>query len=406
MRDAAALGQQRLVLALGDEVLDLLGLVVVDLEALGLHRLEVADLRLGLELHLLARSELVARRDPDHVAVLALVQPLGLQDDVERLVPGHVLQAQCQVALHRVGRDDVEVGEVGDDLQHRAHVDVLEVQRQLLALVLPTAALYQLVGVLDDALDLEHELVVALVGVVLPHAVGRHHQAGILALLLGHHRSNRRGEVGDVRAAAQVLRQRSLEELDDQVAALLADVDTGVRARQVDHDTTFAILAAAEVDVADIAAVNRCGTRFGEIAVRLADRGDRRCARTGRRNGDDQIAPVDARFVRADLHQVQHQARAVAGLHDVGAAQVALLDALQRAAQTVAGGGEVERDAGRVGHAETRRHRGERLLETELDVERTALLGDLERFDLVGQRLRLLCNLLRASRLSRRKCDT
>ena len=43
-------------------------------------------------------GQLFLGRDPDHVAVLAHVQALGLQDDVERLVPGHVLQAQRQVA--------------------------------------------------------------------------------------------------------------------------------------------------------------------------------------------------------------------------------------------------------------------------------------------------------------------
>jgi hypothetical protein len=61
-------------------------------------------------------------------------RPLALQDDVQRLVPGHVLQAQRDVAGHGVAGDDVEVGEVGDHLQQRAHLDVLEVQRQLLAL--------------------------------------------------------------------------------------------------------------------------------------------------------------------------------------------------------------------------------------------------------------------------------
>ena len=121
---------------------------------------------LRLELELLLGRELVLRRDPDHVARLAHAQALGLQDDVERLVPGHVLQAQRDAAGDGVAGHDVEVGEVGDDLQQRAHFDVLEVQRQLLARV--ARALRQLVRVDLLRPHFEHELVVALVGAVLP----------------------------------------------------------------------------------------------------------------------------------------------------------------------------------------------------------------------------------------------
>ena len=78
---------------------------------------------------LLVLGDFRLRRDPHDVAAAALVQALGLQDDVQRLVPRHVDQAQRDVALHGVGRDDVEVGFLGDQLQHRAHRNVLEVER-------------------------------------------------------------------------------------------------------------------------------------------------------------------------------------------------------------------------------------------------------------------------------------
>ena len=129
---AAALGEDALLLV-GQDLGEGLGALVVQLERLGADRLELGDLRLRFERELLARGELVARRDPHHVAGLAHVEALALQDDVERLVPRHVLQAQREVAGHRVARDDVQAGEVGDHLQHRAHFDVLEVERELLA---------------------------------------------------------------------------------------------------------------------------------------------------------------------------------------------------------------------------------------------------------------------------------
>ena len=119
----------------GDAVGDVLHLRVVELERLRAHRLERGDLLLGLELDLLLGVQLVLGRDQDHVARLAQAQVLRLQDDVERLVPGHVLQAQGDVAGDGVAGHDVEVGEVGDDLQQRADFDVLEVERQLLARV-------------------------------------------------------------------------------------------------------------------------------------------------------------------------------------------------------------------------------------------------------------------------------
>ena len=55
---------------------------------------------------------------------------------------GMSFEAQREAAaLHRVARDDVEAGEVRDDLQHGPHFDVLEVKRELLALVTTLRAL-------------------------------------------------------------------------------------------------------------------------------------------------------------------------------------------------------------------------------------------------------------------------
>ena len=364
--------------------------MVVDLETFGLQRLEVVDLSLGLELQLLARRELVTRCDPDHVAVLAHVQALGLQDDVERLIPGNILQAQGQVALHRVGRDDVEVGEVGDDLQHRTHIDVLEVQRQLLTLELPAGALDELARILDDTLDLEHKTVLALVSVVLPQPVRGHRQAHAVADLLRRHRGDRCCKVGDIRAATQVLGQRGLQEVHHQIAALLADVDAGIGAGQVDDDAAIAFGTAAEVDVAHGEPTRGDRARIGEVALGLGDHRVLCKLRGRRRDGDDEVTPLHARLVGTHLDEVEHQPGAIARLHDIGAAQIALLDALQVAAQRISGAGEVERDPGRIGDAEARRRHRERFAQSQANVDRAALFGDLQAFDLVGKNLRLL----------------
>ena len=116
----------------------------------------------------------------------------------------------------RVAGDDVEAGEVGDHLQHRAHFDVLEVERQLLALVALARALRQLVRILDDRLHLEDEAVVRLVGRVLPQALRLDDHPHVAALRERVDGDDRRAEVLDVEPALEVARQRRLDEVDDQ----------------------------------------------------------------------------------------------------------------------------------------------------------------------------------------------
>ena len=51
---------------------------------------------------------------------LRIARPFCLQDDLQRLIPGHVIQAQRHVAGHRVADHDVEVGDVGEHMQQFA----------------------------------------------------------------------------------------------------------------------------------------------------------------------------------------------------------------------------------------------------------------------------------------------
>lgn len=104
---------------------------------------------------------------------------------------------------------------------------------------------------------------------------------------------------------------------------------------------------------------------------------------------DDDGTPLDARFEGSDFGDVQDEARAVAGLDDVRAAQVALVDFLHAAAQAVDRAGKIECDPRGVRNAETRRGRGEGLLERELQQHGTTLLGNLEVFDAVRRGLAL-----------------
>ena len=344
----------------GDEVEDVGSLDVVELERLRHERLELADLDRVLELLLLLQRELFPRRDEHDIAVLAHVEALRLQDDVERLVPRDVLQAQREAALHRVARDDVEAGEVGDHLQHRAHFHVLEVERQLLALVAAARALHELVRVLEDRLDLEDEAVVGLVGRVLPQSLGLDHHARVAALLHGVDGDHRRAEVGHVEAALEVLGHRGLEEVDHQRASLLADVDAGGAVGEVDDEPALAVAAATEVDVAHgVLHLARLGLGKA-LHILRARLGDRLVVQR-----DQHRAALHPRVERLRTVEVEDDARAIARLDDVEAAQPRLVHGLDRGAEAVGRVEEVERDPRRARDGEGRRWIGRRALEVE-----------------------------------------
>ena len=135
--NAASLGKQRLILTL-EEVLYRLGLVVVELEALGTGRLQLGDGLFGFQTQLLLGGQFITRGNPDDVAVLAHIQTACIENDVQCLIPRNVLQPQCQRTSHRVTDNDVKVGEVGNNLQHGPDFDILEVERQLFTLITAT----------------------------------------------------------------------------------------------------------------------------------------------------------------------------------------------------------------------------------------------------------------------------
>ena len=61
--------------------------------------------------------------DPDEA------ETLGQQDDIHRLVPGHVNEPDGDLPIDLLPRDDVEVGDLGDQAQDVRDVGILEVER-------------------------------------------------------------------------------------------------------------------------------------------------------------------------------------------------------------------------------------------------------------------------------------
>ena len=139
--NATARRQERAALGL-DERSHLGSLGVIHLQVLGTQRREFLDVLLRSEVSLLAGGQFFLRSDDDDVVLPALVQALRAQHDVERLVPRHVLQAQRDVAVHRIAHDDVLAAGVSKELQDRAGLNFLEVQCQALAGVLRLVLLH------------------------------------------------------------------------------------------------------------------------------------------------------------------------------------------------------------------------------------------------------------------------
>jgi hypothetical protein len=269
-----------------------------------------------------------------------------------------------------VAGDDVEVGEVGDHLQQRPDLDVLEIERELLAGV--TGALHQLVRVDLLRADLEHELVVALVGAVLPGAARLDHHAHPVAGLRGGDALHRGAEVGDVEAAAQAVGQAGAQELDDQAGALLADVDADLVVRQLDHDPAGTIGTAAEIDFLQrqLAAVEA----LGKTRARRRGRG-----REGRGNDvlerDDEHLAVELGPIAGRLLEVEDEAGPLTRLGHAHRAQVALVDLDHRLAEGAGDARQIDRDPRRRLDGEAGRHRGQRLAHLDPDHLGARLLG-------------------------------
>ena len=179
---------------------------VVDLHELGVDRRQLLHFFVRGQFRLLARGEFFGGPDDDDVVLTALVQALGAQHDVEGLIPGHVLQAQRQIAGDRIADHDVLAAGVRQQLQYRAHVDVLEVQGQPLAGVFLLVFLAAVRFV--RRLDFDGVLVVGLVGQLLEIALRADHQARAALdpnRIDGLHRGC---EIHDVVAAHEVLRHQ------------------------------------------------------------------------------------------------------------------------------------------------------------------------------------------------------
>ena len=191
-----------------------------------------------------------------------------------------------------------------------------------------------------------------------------------------------RAEILHVEPALEVARQRRLDEVDDERLPLLPDVDPGRGVGQVDDDPALAVRAAAEIDVAQ-RVLRVAGPRLGEPLDRLR-LGVQLVALVDQRH-QHRVA-LDLRFERLRPVEIEDDARPVAGLDHVDAAQRDILDRPLRRAETVARIEEIEGDPRRRRDGEARGRIGGGVLQHELDDRASrSPLGHRHRIDAVGR---------------------
>ena len=220
---------------------------VIQLKCLRAQWLEVLYGGLCFEFQFFLGVYFVLGRDPQHTAILAQAEILGLHDDVECLIPWNVFEPQRQSPSHSVRCHDVEVGEIRDDLQQRTDFDILEIKRQLFPVI--TSALRQFCRIDLACANLDDKLVFTLVSAVFPIAFGFDGHANAVTSLLRRHQLHRSCEIGHVDSAAQPLRQCRLGKFDHQVLSYLFDIDPDLVIGQVDNDAPTALGSKTKIDI-------------------------------------------------------------------------------------------------------------------------------------------------------------
>ena len=107
---------------------DLASRGVADGDEPGLERTHEHDLLLPRQLLLPLLLQLHQGRHPDQVALSDLAQALGSQDDVQSLIPRHILHADGDRARHGIPGHHVDVAHISEQPKDVVDVGILEVE--------------------------------------------------------------------------------------------------------------------------------------------------------------------------------------------------------------------------------------------------------------------------------------
>ena len=146
-------------------------------------------------------------------------------------------------------------------------------------------------------------------------SLGDNHQAHVLALHEGIDIGDRRAEVGNIQPTLQLSGYAGVEEVNNDLAGLFADVDTDTGIGQTDNDLAITLWPAAEIDTLEamLTGAHCTGEARGLGRLRAGNPAHRIIHRDG-------IAAIVRRAgVGGWFHQVQNHARAILPLDGVNA---------------------------------------------------------------------------------------
>ncbi len=326
---------------------------VVDLQQFAPQRRQLGDLFLRFQLLTLTGGNFFRRGHKQDIANHALVQTLGFQHQVERLIPRDILQAQRNAALHCVAGDQIEVGEVGDQLQHGTYVNVLEIQRKLFAGVGEPFSIALVQVIHRHRANADGQLVVGLIGGVVEGTAGLDGDRGAVTGGAGVDELHRGREILHVQAHPQRLGQLGAGETENDLAIALLNIRGNGRVGQIDDHVPFTLGAALEIDTTNGLAHRCVGSGGGGDGGGRARRSRFGGSSGGRVNGTPpnhhkQIIALDPRGVRGHLRQVDDQPRTILGLHHRGAAGITGTEVASFVRQLADHAGQIESNPRRL----------------------------------------------------------
>ncbi|MNZ12393.1 hypothetical protein D3C78_292680 [compost metagenome] len=218
---------------------------IVDLQIFGIERRQIGHLIAALQLLFLSCGNLVRRGHQQDVVVQPLVEPSDLENDVERLFPGHTIETQRDIAGDGIRGHQVEIIEVGDDLQHGSNRNILEVQRDWLALIL-----FRCRGG-DPLFHLYDEHLVGLVVAIIKLAIDRKFKQGVIALTEHLHLGDRGRKILHIDKIQLIIRDPGTVELGEHLLATAAHIHRRRAVVQGHQKLPLSLLATAKIHPLD-----------------------------------------------------------------------------------------------------------------------------------------------------------
>ena len=168
------------------------------------------------------------------------VEPSGLKNQLESLIPGDILQTQGNAARHRIRSNQIQIGKVSNQLQYGSYFNALEIQRNpvtdVVEFVQPFALFF-----FAQRRDRENVFVAGLIGEIVVKTFSSELQTRPALGCADVDALYRRGKVGHIETANQRLIDVGIQKLQRNVATLTENRGVHRRICHVEYQQTLAV---------------------------------------------------------------------------------------------------------------------------------------------------------------------